>query len=138
MIYEELIIDRFRLEEEANFVGINLLYTFLVLFLCIVTLFIYVALLRKRRAEANRRLVKEREESNVRILQTQSAERQRLARDLHDDMGSYLSSISVMSQSVVNLAQTDPQSGLAGTENRRNGPAGDGFHGRYYLECQPR
>ena len=34
--------------------------------------------------------------------------RETIARDLHDDMGSYLSSISVLSQSVVNLAQTDP------------------------------
>lgn len=37
------------------------------------------------------------------------AVRENIARDLHDDMGSYLSSISVMSQSVVNLAQKDPQ-----------------------------
>ncbi len=35
--------------------------------------------------------------------------RENIARDLHDDMGSYLSSISIMSQSVVNLAKTDPK-----------------------------
>ncbi len=34
--------------------------------------------------------------------------RENIARDLHDDMGSYLSSISILSQSVVNLAQKDP------------------------------
>ncbi len=34
--------------------------------------------------------------------------RETIARDLHDDMGSYLSSISIMSQSVANLAQKDP------------------------------
>lgn len=37
------------------------------------------------------------------------AVRERIARDLHDDMGSYLSSISVLSQSVVNLVQKDPR-----------------------------
>ena len=41
------------------------------------------------------------------LLHLQSV-RESIARDLHDDMGSYLSSISVLSQSVVNLAQTDP------------------------------
>lgn len=34
--------------------------------------------------------------------------RENIARDLHDDMGSYLSSISVLSQSAQNLAGTDP------------------------------
>ena len=34
--------------------------------------------------------------------------RENIARDLHDDMGSYLSSISVMSESVANLTQKDP------------------------------
>lgn len=34
--------------------------------------------------------------------------RENIARDLHDDMGSYLSSISIWSQSVLNLTQTDP------------------------------
>lgn len=34
--------------------------------------------------------------------------RENIARDLHDDMGSYLSSISLLSQSVVNLTQKDP------------------------------
>ncbi len=36
------------------------------------------------------------------------AVRENIARDLHDDMGSYLSSISILSQNVVNLAQKDP------------------------------
>lgn len=35
--------------------------------------------------------------------------RENIARDLHDDMGSYLGSISVLSQSVLNVAQQDPQ-----------------------------
>lgn len=35
--------------------------------------------------------------------------RENIARDLHDDMGSYLSSISVLSQSVENLVQIDPK-----------------------------
>lgn len=35
--------------------------------------------------------------------------RENIARDLHDDMGSYLSSISMLSQSVLNIAQKDPQ-----------------------------
>ncbi|QMW01736.1 sensor histidine kinase [Spirosoma foliorum] len=35
--------------------------------------------------------------------------RENIARDLHDDMGSYLSSISMLSQSVLNIAQKDPK-----------------------------
>ena len=34
--------------------------------------------------------------------------RENIARDLHDDMGSHLGSISILSQSVVNLLQKDP------------------------------
>ena len=36
------------------------------------------------------------------------AVRENIARDLHDDMGSYLSSISMLSQSVENLTEKDP------------------------------
>ncbi|MBN8820494.1 MULTISPECIES: histidine kinase [unclassified Spirosoma] len=35
--------------------------------------------------------------------------RENIARDLHDDMGSYLGSISMLSQTVLNVAQKDPQ-----------------------------
>ncbi|GAB3050392.1 hypothetical protein GCM10027185_62180 [Spirosoma pulveris] len=107
-VYDELTLDRNLQISKLIAIDMNFLYIILGLVFGLLLLLIYSLRLRKRRTEANRRLLEEREESNVRIVQTQAAERQRLARDLHDDMGSYLSSISILSQSVVNLAQKDP------------------------------
>lgn len=86
-IYGEITLDRYKLTQEAKYMTINIFYTFLGLFICTVALLIYARRLWKRRAEANRRLTKERLEANARIVQTREAERQRLARDLHDGVG---------------------------------------------------
>ena len=86
-VYDELILDRYQQGERLRSVSINSLYTLLGLLLCTITLIVYAGRLRKRRAEANRLLVQERQEANVRLIQTQEAERHRLARDLHDGVG---------------------------------------------------
>lgn len=50
-------------------------------------------------------LIQYRFRQKLRLLQTRDS----IARDLHDDMGSYLGSISILSQSVLNVAQKNPQ-----------------------------
>lgn len=57
------------------------------------TLLLYTSQLRKRQAEADLRLASERRDANTRIIQTQEAERQRIAADLHDELGGTLATL---------------------------------------------
>jgi signal transduction histidine kinase len=52
----------------------------------------------------------------IRQLMRLHALRENIARDLHDDMGSYLSSISILSQNAITLTDTEPQTVLALTQ----------------------
>ena len=63
------------------------------LLLGILVLLLYSVQLRKRKAEADLRLANERKEADARIIETQDAERQRIAVDLHDDLGGTLATI---------------------------------------------
>ncbi|MEZ0543113.1 tetratricopeptide repeat-containing sensor histidine kinase [Fibrella arboris] len=63
------------------------------LLLGILILLLYMVQLRKRKAEADLRLAIERKETDARIIKTQDAERQRIAADLHDDLGGTLATI---------------------------------------------
>lgn len=63
------------------------------LLLGILALLLYSVQLRKRKAEADLRLANERKEADARIIETQDAERQRIAVDLHDDLGGTLAII---------------------------------------------
>jgi hypothetical protein len=73
----------------------------LLLFLCITFLLIvsilgltfYSNSLKKKKVESELRLAEERKEADGRILQTQESERQRIAADLHDDLGGTLATI---------------------------------------------
>jgi signal transduction histidine kinase len=49
--------------------------------------------LKKKKVESELRLAEERKEADGRILQTQESERQRIAADLHDDLGGTLATI---------------------------------------------
>ena len=59
----------------------------------LLTLLAYSAQLRKRKAESDLQLIHEQRETDTRIIQTQNAERQRIATDLHDDLGGTLATI---------------------------------------------
>ncbi|WP_428657211.1 histidine kinase [Runella sp.] len=61
--------------------------------LIIVGLAFYSNWLNKKKAESELRLAEERKEANNRIIQTQESERQRIAADLHDDLGGTLATI---------------------------------------------
>ncbi|WP_460981150.1 tetratricopeptide repeat-containing sensor histidine kinase [Spirosoma fluminis] len=65
-----------------------------VLVLGVLTLLLYLVQLRKRKAEADLRLAEERKSTDVRIIQNQEEERQRIAADLHDDLGGTLATLS--------------------------------------------
>ena len=54
---------------------------------------LYYVQLRKRKAETDLRLTRERKDASARIIQTQETERQRIAADLHDDLGGTLSTL---------------------------------------------
>lgn len=69
------------------------LSTSFVFVLSILALLLYLAQLQKRKAEAELRLTLERKEANARIIQTQETERQRIAADLHDDLGGTLATL---------------------------------------------
>lgn len=59
----------------------------------ILVLLLYASHLRKREAEADLLLTRERKDANARIIQTQESERQRIAADLHDDLGGTLATL---------------------------------------------
>ena len=59
----------------------------------ILILLLYASQLRKRQAEADLLLTRERKDANARIIQTQESERQRIAADLHDDLGGTLATL---------------------------------------------
>lgn len=71
------------------------------LFLCIAFLLIvgilglvfYSNWLNRKKADSELQLAEERKETDSRILQTQESERQRIAADLHDDLGGTLATI---------------------------------------------
>ncbi|MBO0951765.1 two-component sensor histidine kinase [Fibrella sp. HMF5405] len=69
------------------------LFSSLILLVGIVALLLYLTYLRKRKVEAELRLSHERKEANARIIQTQETERQRIAADLHDDLGGTLATL---------------------------------------------
>ncbi|WP_157634928.1 tetratricopeptide repeat-containing sensor histidine kinase [Spirosoma panaciterrae] len=60
----------------------------------VLVLLLYTQQLRKRRSEAILQLTQTRAEANVRILNAQDSERQRIAADLHDDLGGAIATIS--------------------------------------------
>lgn len=70
-------------------------------YLCVIFLFVLIIVglafysnwLNKKKAESELRLAEERKEANSRIIETQEAERQRIAADLHDDLGGTLATI---------------------------------------------
>ncbi len=63
------------------------------LLLGLLALLLYSAQLRKRKAETDLQLIRERKEADTRIIQTQEIERQRIATDLHDDLGGTLATL---------------------------------------------
>lgn len=65
----------------------------LLLLVGLLALLLYSAQLRKRKVETELRLAREREDADLRIIQTQEAERQRIAADLHDDLGGTLATL---------------------------------------------
>ncbi|WP_375448065.1 histidine kinase [uncultured Fibrella sp.] len=82
--------------QQENKAQQNLIFYLVSSFLFIVgllTLLLYMAQLRKRKAEADLRLASERREANARIIQTQETERQRIAADLHDDLGGTIATL---------------------------------------------
>lgn len=74
----------------------------------LLTLLAYSARLRKRKAETDLQLIHEQRETDTRIIQTQDAERQRVAADLHDDLGGTLATIR-RRISDIRLHLRDPQ-----------------------------
>ncbi|GEM_PF-1230101 len=64
------------------------------LLLVVLVLLLYSTRLRKRQVDADLRLAYERKATDARIIQTQEAERARLAADLHDDLGGTLATLN--------------------------------------------
>ena len=92
-VYNELTLDRKLQISKLRSIDINFLYIFLVLIFSLLLLLTYSLRLRKRRVEADLRLANEQKEANARIIQTQESERQRIAADLHDDLGGTLATL---------------------------------------------
>ncbi|MBO0938962.1 hypothetical protein J2I47_20585 [Fibrella sp. HMF5335] len=62
-------------------------------FICLVGLLLYSGRLRKQAIATQLALMQQKRDTNTRIIDTQDAERQRIAADLHDDLGGTLATI---------------------------------------------
>lgn len=75
---------------------------FSVLIIGLLILLLYSVQLRRRKVEATLQLATERKEADRRLIQTQELERQRMAADLHDDLGG---TIAILRRRLLDLRQ---------------------------------
>ncbi|GAB3946591.1 hypothetical protein GCM10028805_17360 [Spirosoma harenae] len=85
-----------RFQKEAQLQQNHLIYvgTTSLFLISVLILLLYTQQLRKRRAEAVLQLTKTQAEANAQIMNAQDSERQRIAADLHDDLGGVIATIN--------------------------------------------